>query len=191
MADEAVPDKAAVDKAMGQLLERLAECLRDSLHEDEDATNENERQAAALKAGISSYVGTATLAMLAGGVALFTYVQQNFNVSGVFYGFTAAAGVLLIASFVAGGKGANTTASELAKGTWKKGTNTPAFNVQAILTLLGTVALVVATVVGTSSHRLTTPQDPCVALLLQELAMPNPDLEQLRKELALCEAARS
>lgn len=136
-------------------------------------------------------MGTATLAMLAGGVALFTYVQQNFNVSGVFYGFTAAAAVLLIASFMAGGKGADTTAKKLAKGTWKKDTKTPAFNWQAILTLLGTVSLVVATAVGTSSHRVTTTKDPCVALLSRELAMSHPDLEQLRKELALCEAVRS
>ncbi len=62
---------------------------------------------------------------------------------------------------------------------------------QAVLTLLGTVALVVATVVGTSSHRLTTTKDPCVALLSRELTMPHPDLEQLRQELALCEAVRS
>lgn len=155
------------------------------------ATNENERQAAVLKAGISNYVGTATLAVLAGAVALFTYVQQNFEVSAVFYGFTAAAAVLLIASFVAGGKGASATADNLAKGTWK-GQKTPAFNVQAILTLLGTVALVVATAVGTSSHRpTTTRKDPCVALLSRELAKPHPHLNQLRKELALCEAVRS
>jgi hypothetical protein len=155
-------------------------------------TNENERQAAVLKAGISNYVGTATLAVLAGGVALFTYVQQNFEVSGFFYGFTATAAALLIASFVAGGKGANTTADNLAKGTWNAGTNTPAFNIQAILTLLGTVALIVATAVGTSSHRpTTTRKDPCVALLSHQLARPHPNLKQLRKELALCEAVRS
>jgi hypothetical protein len=175
MADETVPGQAGTGQAAP----------------NEAVTSENERQAAVLKAGISTYVGTATLAVLAGGVALFTYVQQNFNVSGVFYGFTATAGVLLILSFMAGGKGANTTAEKLANGTWKKGTETPEFNLQAVLTLLGTVALVVATVVGTSSHRLTTTKDPCVALLSRELAMPHPDLEQLRKELALCEAVRS
>ena len=44
-------------------------------------TNDDQRQAAVLKAGTSNYVGTATLAVLAGGVALFTYIQQNFKVS--------------------------------------------------------------------------------------------------------------
>jgi len=147
-------------------------------------------QAAILKVGISNYVGTATLAVLAGGVALFTYIQQNFKVSGVFYGFTAAAGVLLIASFFVGGRGSAKTANELAKGTWKEDTKIEAFNWQAILTLLGTLALVVATAVGTSSHRPTT-GDPCVALLSHELARPHPHLGQLRQELTLCEAVRS
>jgi uncharacterized membrane protein len=155
-------------------------------------TDENERQAAALKASISSYVGTATLAVLAGGVALFTYVQQNFNVSDLFYTFTIVAAIALVASFIAGGKGANSTAEQLAAGTWTKNTKTRAFNWQALLTLAGTVALVVATAVGTSSHRPTAAKkDPCVALLSHELAKPHPNLWQLRQELALCEATRS
>ena len=153
-------------------------------------TNENEQQAAVLKVGISNYVGTATLAVLAGGVALFTYIQQNFKVSSVFYVFTAAAAVLLITSFFVGGRGAAKTANELARGTWKAGTKIEAFNWQAILTLLGTVALIVATAVGTSSHRptTTTRQNPCAALLSHQLARPHPHLGQLRRELAVCEA---
>ncbi len=153
-------------------------------------TSENERQAAILKVGISNYVGTATLAVLAGGVALFTYIQQNFKVSGVFYGFTAAAAVLLIASFFVGGRGAAKTANELAKGTWKTNTKINAFNWQAIFTLVGTLALIMATAVGTSSHKTTT-QDPCAKLLSRQLARPHPNLCQLRQELAICEAVRS
>lgn len=157
---------------------------------DPSGTNENERQAAILKVGISNYVGTATLAVLAGGVALFTYIQQNFKVSGVFYGFTAAAAVLLIASFFVGGRGAAKTANELAKGTWRASTKITAFNWQAILTLAGTLALIIATAVGTGSHQTTT-QDPCVKLLSGQLARPHPNLCQLRQELAICEAVRS
>lgn len=153
-------------------------------------TTENQRQAAVLKASISSYVGTATLAVLAGGVALFTYVQQNFNGSVAFYVFIIAAAVFLVASFIAGGKGANTTAEQLAAGTWTQHTKTKSFNWQAGLTLVGTVCLIVATAVGTSSHR-TTPKDPCVALLSQQLAKPHPNIVQLRKELTLCEAHSS
>ncbi|MBV9452355.1 MAG: hypothetical protein JO345_41360 [Streptosporangiaceae bacterium] len=78
-------------------------------------------------------------------MALFTYIQQNFKFSGVFYGFTAAAAVLLIASFFVGGRGAAKTANELAKGTWKTSTKIEAFNWQAILTLAGPLALIIAT----------------------------------------------
>ena len=106
------------------------------------------------------------------------------------YGLTVAAAVLLVASLFLGGKGASSMADKLAKGTWK-GERTGAFNWQAILALAGTVALLVATAVGTSSHRTTTTtKDPCVALLSRELAMPHPDLKQLRNELTLCEAVR-
>ena len=177
MADETAPGGPAADQAAADKVE----------------TDENERQAAVLKVGISNYVGTATLAVLAGGVALFTYIQHNFNPSVVFYGFTAAAAVLLIASFFVGGRGAAKTANELATGTWKKNTRNRAVNWQALLTLVGTVVLMAATAVGTSSqHRpTTTAKDPCVALLSRELAGPHPDLGQLRKDLALCEAARS
>lgn len=181
MANEPTPEKAVSEQAAAE---------KAAAEKAAAETSDNERQAAVLKVGISNYVNTATLGMLAGAVALFTYVQQHFNVSGVFYGFMAAAAVLLVASSVAGGKGASAMADKLAKGTWK-GQKTPAFNWQAILTLLGTVALVAATAVGASSHGPTTTKDPCVALLSRELAKPHPHLMQLRKELALCEAVRS
>jgi hypothetical protein len=178
MAGETVPDKAAAGQAAaGQAAQAAAD--------------ENFRQAAIVKVGISNYVGTATLAVLAGGVALFTYFQQNFNVSDFFYGSAVAAAVLLVASLFLGGKGASSMADKLARGTWR-GEKTRAFNWQAILALAGTVALVIATVAGTSSHRTTTTtKDPCVALLSRELAMPHPHLKQLRNELTLCEAVRS
>jgi hypothetical protein len=160
-------------------------------------TNDDQRQAAVLKVGTSNYVGTATLAVLAGGVALFTYIQQNFKAFGVVYGFTAAAAFLLIASFVVGGKGASEMANNLAKGEWGEDTKIKvlnlefkAFNWQAILTLLGTLALIIGTVVGTSSHQ-TTKQDPCAALLSHQLTSPHPNLCQLRQQLALCEAVRT
>ena len=152
-------------------------------------TDENERQAAALKASLSTYVNSATLAVLAGGVALFTYVQQNFQGLAFFYALTVIAFILLIASFIAGGRGANTVAEQLAAGTWTKDKKARAFNWQANLTLLGTLVLIVATAVGTSSHRPT--KDPCVTLLSHELAAPQPNLGHLRKDLALCEAVGS
>jgi len=153
MAGEGVPDKGAAEQPAA----------------DQAVTDENQRQAAAVKVGISNYVGTATLAVLAGGVALFTYFQQNFNVSDVFYGFTVGAAGLLVVSLFLGGRGASSLADKVAKGTWT-GQKTGEFNWQAILALAGTVALLVAVVLGTTSHRTTTPtKDPCVALLSSEV----------------------
>jgi hypothetical protein len=107
-------------------------------------TDDNSRQAAALKVSISSYVGTATLALIAGGVALYTYVQQNFSPSIGFYLPMLLAVVALVISFVLGGKGANSTATELAKGTWTKDTKTKSFNWQAILVLIGLCLMLIA-----------------------------------------------
>src|SRR6266699_509715 len=77
-------------------------------------TTEDERQAALMKTSISSYVGTATLAVLAGGVALFTYIQQNFKASAIFYVLVAVTLATLVLSFILGGRGTNTTAETLA-----------------------------------------------------------------------------
>ena len=154
-------------------------------------TSDNERQGALIKASISSYVGTATLAVLAGGVALFTYIQQNFQVSASFYSLMALAAIVLVGSFIAGGKGANTTAGQVAAGTWTKDTKTRAFNWQALLTLAGMIILIIATAVGTSSHRPTKTKDPCVTLLSHQLAKPHPNIGRLRKELSICEFGRS
>jgi len=153
-------------------------------------TTEDERHAALMKTSISSYVGTATLAVLAGGVALFTYIQQNFKASAIFYVLVAVTLATLVLSFILGGRGTNTTAETLARGNWTKDTKIPDFNLQALLTLLGMVLLIAATVVGTATHR-PPDKDPCVALLSHQLAMSHPNLKQLRQELALCEAARS
>jgi hypothetical protein len=153
-------------------------------------TSDDERQAALMKTSISNYVGTATLALIAGGVALFTYIQQNFKASAGFYVLVAIAVVTLVSSFIFGGKGANTTTEELARGTWTKDTKIREFNWQAILTLAGLISLIAATAVGTATHQ-PSKKDPCVMLLSHQLANPYPNLKQLRKELTLCEAARS
>src|SRR5690242_17146858 len=95
---------------------------------------ENQIQAAVVKVGISNYVGTAALAVLAGAVALFTFIKQNYDPSVAFYVAFALAVLALVIGIFLGGQGANATAYYLAEGTWK---NTPLaeFNWQAILTL--------------------------------------------------------
>lgn len=154
-------------------------------------TDDNERQAAAIKVSISNYVGTAALAMLAGAVALFTYVQQNFNPSAAFYVLILLSVIALVSSFFAGGKGANSTATAVAKGTWSHATKTNSYNVQAILTLAGLVLVLTAAAVGTTLSAPPAKKDPCVTLLSAQLGKPHPHLAQLRQELAVCEAAKS
>jgi hypothetical protein len=155
------------------------------------STDDNGRQAAAIKVSISNYVGTAALAMLAGAVALFTYIQQNFNPSVLFYVLILLSVIALVAGIVAGGKGADSTADEVAKGTWNQDTTTPAYNVQSILTLAGLVLVLAAAGVGTTLSAPPAKPDACVTLLSTQLAAPHPCLTQLRQELAVCEAAKS
>jgi hypothetical protein len=151
-------------------------------------TDDNQRQSATLKVSISNYVGTATLALIAGAVALFTFIQQNYNLPWFFYLFMLLALATLVASFISGGLGADSTVKAVASGDWSK--KTPAFNIQAILTLFGLIFILVAAGLGlTSSHVVI--KDPCVKLLSTQLAMPNPDIPKLRRELAVCEATRS
>lgn len=148
--------------------------------------NEDERQAALIKTNISTYVGTATLAVIAGSVALFTYIQQNFSLSAFFYVFMAISVFASILSFIMGGRGANETAKTLAAGTWNKDTKTAAFNRQAILTLIGIIFLTIATVIGTTSPVRSMAKDPCIGLLSHELAKQHPDLGRLRIDLGTC-----
>jgi hypothetical protein len=154
-------------------------------------TDDNQRQAAAIKVSISNYVGTAALAMLAGGVALFTYIQQNFNPSGLFYLLILLSLIALVASLFAGGKGADSTATKLGSGAWTHETRTVAYQVQTFLTLAGLILVLAAAGVGTTLSSPPAKKDACVTLLSTELAKPHPILAQLRQELAICEAAKS
>lgn len=151
------------------------------------AIDENGRQAAALRTSISSYVGTATLAVIGGGVALFTYIQQSFAPPGLFYVCMALGAGLLVISFILGGRGASSTAAALADGTWSIATSKPAFNWQAILTLLGLLAVMAAAGLGTTAP-VRVVRDPCVAVLSSDLSRSPVEGRQLRRDLATCEA---
>ena len=153
-------------------------------------TTEDQRQAAAIKVSISNYVGTATLALLAGAAALYTYVEQNFDNSWLFDLLMIAAVIALVASFILGGKGADSTASKLAKGAWNESTRTPDFNSQAVLTLLGLVLLLTATGFGVQQPHVST-QDPCLRSFSKGIMMRKPNLEQLGGDLYSCEEGRS
>lgn len=153
-------------------------------------TDDNGLQAASIKVNISNYVGTAALAVLAGAVALFTYVKQNLSPGGAFSILVLLSVIALVVAIIAGGRGANSTAEKVAQGTWDQNTKTDAFNLQAILTLLGLILVLVAAAVGTTAPA-AAKTDACVTLVSSQLAKPHPHLTQLRQDLAVCEAAKS
>jgi len=123
-------------------------------------TNENERQAATMKVGISTYVATATLALLAGTLGIFGYVKQNFQSGGVFQGLVVTAIAILVLSIILGGRGANQTAEMVASGSWVSGTSNGNFNGQAISTVVGLLLVIVAAFVGINSKPVTTMSPP-------------------------------
>jgi hypothetical protein len=123
----------------------------------DDPSREDARQAASIRVGISNYVGTASLAVLAGVVAVFTYYQQNYRPMVAFYVFVAGSGVAVIASLIVGGRGAASVARAVAKGTYARAGDAKAagaseFDLQSILSLLAVVLAAVGVVCGGLSH---------------------------------------
>ncbi len=116
-------------------------------------TDENERSQANMKVSISNYVGTATLAVIAGAVALYTFILQNYSPRWYFYVATIAGLVSLVASFIVGGRGANSVADRVGRAEWAAASKTWEFNAQAILTMLGLVLVIVAAFLGNAAPR--------------------------------------
>ena len=77
--------------------------------------SDDQRQAAAIKAAISTYVATAALAVLAGALALFTYIGQVFAPPWTFYLLMGSAAVVLVASIVIGGDGQDLLVARVAR----------------------------------------------------------------------------
>jgi len=146
-------------------------------------------QAASIKVGISNYVGSATLAVIGGAIAVFTYVQANFSVTREFYVLFGAAVASSVLSLIVGGRAANTTAQAVAGKSWNDATSKSGYNFQAISSLLGLGLLVVATLIGTTAPPIVH-TDPCLVLVRGELAKPSPDPHQVSVDLAACESAR-
>jgi hypothetical protein len=115
---------------------------------------DNERVAAGIKVGISNYVASASLAVLAGALALYTYLSQNFEPPWSFQALMITAALALVASIALGGDGADATVAKVASDAWHND-STWQFNWQAILTLLALLLLIAATAVGATAPRAT------------------------------------
>jgi hypothetical protein len=116
-------------------------------------SNDSKNQAASIKVGISNYVGSAALAVLAGAAALYTYISQTFEPPTCFDIVMVIAVILLVAAIVFGGRGADKSANAVAAGTWSTNSAGESFNLQALLTLVGLVLVLIAAAIGANSQR--------------------------------------
>jgi hypothetical protein len=124
-----------------------------------DKLNNDQRTAATIPAGISNYVASAALAVLAGATALFTYVSQQFDAPSVFdWVMGIGAGILVLAIFL-GGVGSAQLTRQIAAGSWDSATQIKPYNWQAGLTLVGLLLVLGATVIGTSANPSTDRTD--------------------------------
>jgi hypothetical protein len=103
------------------------------------ANEDDPRTAAGMVASLSSYVASATLAVLGALAAIATFVIDKREHLGGFYALSGAAAVALIASIFVGGKGVYEIAENGAKGTWKTDTRRKKFAWQSGLALLGVI----------------------------------------------------
>jgi len=120
---------------------------------EESKLSNGKLQAASMKIGTSNYVASAALAVIGGAAALYTYISQTFDPSGVFEALMLIGLALLVISIVAGGLGADDATQAVATESWTTSTSGGKFNTQALLTLLGLVLVIIATLVGASSDR--------------------------------------
>jgi predicted MFS family arabinose efflux permease len=115
--------------------------------------SEGKRQAASMKVAISNYVASAALAVIGGAAALYTYISQTFEPPRAFWVLMVLGLACLVGSIVAGGLGADDATVAVADDTWTMNTSGGKFNGQAILTLVGLILVILATLIGASSDR--------------------------------------
>src|SRR4029077_12385022 len=150
--------------------------------------DENQRAAASMKVGISNYVGSAALAVLAVAAGLFTYISQMFQPPFSFYLLMVLAAGCLVFSLILGGGGADEVTGKVAPGTWSN-QSTSQFNLQSIMTLLGLVLLLAATAVGATARTQASVSQQQLTTLSQTTGKLQRSLEVLTTSQA-AQAAR-
>jgi len=114
----------------------------------EIANKDDPRTAAGMVVSLSSYVASATLAVLGVLAAIATFVIDKREHLGVFYALSGAAAVALVMSIYVGGKGVYEIAQEGAQGTWKTETRRKKFRWQSGLALVGVILVGVSIFMG-------------------------------------------
>ena len=107
-------------------------------------TAEDKRAAASLQASISSFVFTAALAIIAAEGALITFYFEHRII--LWFGTFAlfATPILVVLSFIAGGKGISKLSVRGYAGDWDPKSVSGTFNAQAWFTLLAAIGIVVS-----------------------------------------------
>ena len=113
--------------------------------------SDDTRQYASLLISISNYVGTATLAILAGLVAIFTFVEQTSKPHWYFYLVVVLGVFCLVWSFIDGGRASSSVAKAVGDKTWQANSkpNQGSFDRQATTTLMGLILVLAAATIGT------------------------------------------
>jgi hypothetical protein len=142
--------------------------------------------AANLLAGIGSTLITLALGVLAGEIALFTYLSQNYQVGTWFYIVSGVAAFCLIMSMISGGAGIAKTANHVANSDWSTSTPNNKFNYQAYWGVGGLGLIVVAFVIAVNARPTPTPGTQ-TELLQKQLITLNEQVRGQRRQLTRLE----
>jgi hypothetical protein len=113
-----------------------------------DPCAEDRRTAAGLTTTLSSYVITATLAVLGAQAVLTTFVIDRREHLASFYAVGGTGTALLITSIIFGGLGIDEIISGGFAGDWKIRTRGGKFNIQSWMALIGTILVVASAFLG-------------------------------------------
>lgn len=159
------------------------------------ALDESVRQVATMKVGISTYVATAALAVMAGTLVIFTFVAASFREPWLFHVLVFLGLMLLVLSVYIGGRESGRVTDQIAADDWdpqdtKQGMLGGRFSQQASLTLLGLVVVTVAAITGVSSDPEESRTDERFDHLLSEFrslelraASTHKEVEELSREV--------
>jgi predicted NodU family carbamoyl transferase len=109
---------------------------------------EDHRQASSLATSLSTYVATATLALLGAQAVIATFVVDKRTHLLAFYVVSGFAAAALILSIIFGGLGAYELISAGRSGDWRISTRHRKFNVQSLLALIGALLVVLSAFLG-------------------------------------------
>ena len=111
-------------------------------------STEDRRAAASLTTALSSYLITATLAVLGAQAIVATFVLDNRQHLTGFYVVSFIGLAFLVSSIILGGRGIYEIVKSGYEGHWKIETKHRSFNYQAVFALLGAILVVASALLG-------------------------------------------